>query len=44
MFRAILKIANRYQDKATTVRLRNQWVKVDPSAWDAIGYPGPTKP
>lgn len=35
MFRAILKIANRYQDKATTIRLRNQWVEVDPSAWDA---------
>ena len=34
MFRAILKLAKRFQDKATTIRLRNEWIDVDPSQWD----------
>lgn len=33
MFSAILKLATKYQDKATTVRIRGDWVEVDPSAW-----------
>lgn len=35
MFRAVLKLATKFQDKATTVRIRGQWVDVDPSQWDA---------
>lgn len=34
MFRAILKLATKYQDKATTIRIRGKWAEVDPSMWD----------
>ena len=32
-FKLILWNANKYQDKARTVRLRNQWVQMDPREW-----------
>jgi hypothetical protein len=32
-FKLILWNANKYQDKARTVRLRNQWVPMDPREW-----------
>lgn len=35
LFRAILRLSKSHQDKATTIRLRNQWVAVDPSQWSA---------
>lgn len=35
LFRGILRTICRNQDKARVVRLRNQWVPVDPRAWDA---------
>jgi hypothetical protein len=34
MFRAILKLSKKFQSKATTIRIRGQWVDVDPSMWD----------
>lgn len=47
---AILKLSKAYQDKKTTVRLRNKWVEVDPSQWSAdmdcsvrVGLGGGTK-
>ena len=47
---AILRLSKAYQDKATTVRLRNKWVEVDPSQWSAdmdcsvrVGLGGGTK-
>ncbi len=35
LFRGILKLATRHQDKARTVALRGKWVPVDPTKWDA---------
>ena len=35
VFKKILKLLHSHQDKARMVRLRNQWVPVDPRAWDA---------
>ena len=35
LFRLLLKITVTHQDKARMVRLRNQWVQIDPRAWDA---------
>ena len=35
LFRGLLKEIIRNQDKPRTIRLRNQWVDVDPRAWDA---------
>ena len=35
LFKGLLKEVIRHQDKARVVRLRNQWVPVDPRAWDA---------
>lgn len=35
LFRGILKLATRHQDKARTVALRGKWVNVDPTRWDA---------
>ncbi len=34
-FRLLLRLMVRRQDKARIVRLRNQWVAVDPRAWNA---------
>jgi len=33
LFRLLLRLVVNNQDKAATVRLRNQWVQVDPSPW-----------
>lgn len=35
LFRGILKLVTRHQDKARTVALRGKWVPVDPTKWDA---------
>lgn len=35
VFRGLLRYVIRHQDKPRTVRLRNQWVSVDPRFWDA---------
>ena len=35
LFHAMLAIAKRYQDQKTVIRLRNEWVEVDPSDWPA---------
>lgn len=35
LFKGLLKEVIRNQDKARVIRLRNQWVEVDPRAWDA---------
>ena len=35
LFRLLLRIVTENQDKPATVRLRNQWVQVDPSPWSA---------
>jgi len=35
MFKLLLKLSVTHQDKARMVRLRNNWVQVDPRAWDA---------
>lgn len=35
VFRGLLRYVIRHQDKARVVRLRNQWVSVDPRWWDA---------
>jgi hypothetical protein len=34
LFRGILRLSVKYQDKAKTIRLRNQWVEVTPSQWN----------
>lgn len=34
-FRIILRLINRYQDKARTIRLRNEWVDIDPRSWNS---------
>lgn len=34
-FRKILKIITKHQDKPKTIRLRDEWVQVDPRAWNA---------
>lgn len=34
-FRLLLKLIVSHQDKKRTVRLRNEWVTVDPSTWNA---------
>jgi hypothetical protein len=33
LFRGILWLMSKYQDKAMTLRVRNNWVTVDPRAW-----------
>lgn len=33
-FKVILKLTKQHQDKPRTVRLRNQWVQVDPRTWN----------
>lgn len=35
LFKGLLKMVVRHQDKARMVRLRGQWVNVDPKYWDA---------
>lgn len=35
LFKKILKLLNKHQEKARMVRLRNQWVPIDPRAWDS---------
>lgn len=35
LFRGILKLVTRHQDKARTVALRGKWVTIDPTKWDA---------
>lgn len=35
LFRGLLKAVVRHQDRAKVVRLRNEWVEVDPLDWDA---------
>lgn len=35
LFRGLLKEVIQHQDKPRVVRLRNQWVPIDPRAWDA---------
>jgi hypothetical protein len=34
-FRLILQLVTKYQDQQRVVRLRNQWVPVDPRAWNS---------
>jgi hypothetical protein len=35
LFKGLLRLIIKHQDRARMVRLRNQWVNVDPRAWDA---------
>lgn len=35
LFRRILKLTTSHQDRARTIRLRNQWVPIDPRLWDS---------
>ncbi|MBA2708337.1 MAG: hypothetical protein H0U59_11105 [Gemmatimonadaceae bacterium] len=35
VFKCLLKLVVKHQDKARTVRLRNKWVEMDPSRWNA---------
>lgn len=35
MFRGILKLVITHQDRARTIRLRDQWIDVDPRPWNA---------
>jgi len=35
LFRGLLKLVVRHQDRARMVRLRNQWVPIDPRDWDS---------
>jgi len=35
LFKGILYLLTTHQDKPRMVRLRNQWVEIDPRAWDA---------
>lgn len=35
LFRGLLKLVVRHQDRPRMVRLRNQWVPIDPRDWDA---------
>lgn len=34
-FKGILKLVIKHQDQARTIRLRNQWVQMDPRQWNA---------
>lgn len=34
LFRGLLKLLAKHQDKAGTIRLRNQWVQFDPRMWN----------
>ncbi len=35
LFRLMLKFISTYQDKAKTIKLRNEWVPIDPRGWNA---------
>ena len=35
LFRGLLEIVTKHQDRARVVRLRNEWVEVDPRSWNA---------
>jgi hypothetical protein len=35
VFSKILKLIVKHQDRARTIRLRDEWIEVDPRAWDA---------
>lgn len=35
LMKGFLRLVTKHQDQARVVRLRNQWVQVDPRAWDA---------
>jgi hypothetical protein len=35
LFRLMLKFITTYQDKAKTIKLRNEWVPIDPRGWNA---------
>ena len=35
LFKGILFLATTHQDKARMVRMRNEWVQIDPRSWDA---------
>lgn len=35
LFKRMLKLICQHQDKAQTIRLRGQWVDIDPSTWDS---------
>ena len=35
LFKGILYLVTTHQDKARMIRLRNQWVSIDPRGWDA---------
>lgn len=35
VFRAILRLMVKHQDKPKTIRLRNEWVEIDPRSWNA---------
>lgn len=35
LFRCVLKLLVRYQDRPKMIRLRNTWVQMDPRAWNA---------
>lgn len=35
LFRALLRLVVRYQDKERTIRLRSEWVPIDPRSWNA---------
>jgi len=35
LFKKILQLLHRHQDQARMVRLRNEWIPIDPKAWDS---------
>lgn len=35
LFKGLLRLITQHQDKPRVIRLRNQWVEVDPRGWDA---------
>jgi hypothetical protein len=35
LFKGLLRLITRHQDKPRVIRLRNQWVQIDPRGWDA---------
>ena len=37
LFRGLLRLTVKHQDKARMIRLRNNWVPIDPRSWDADG-------
>lgn len=34
LFKCLLRLITKHQDKARTIRLRGKWVEADPTAWD----------